>query len=100
MQPRGSRRSYQRYLGMAHWVLTILVGILIAASAAAERQGAPPALTKPPRPSPEGTAMMREYLALVGAPEELLDRMSSTGPAEIYWLTEGDKRALGIKRAE
>lgn len=38
-----------------------------------------------------------EYLASLGVSADILDRMSSTDPDEVYWLTEDNKRALGIE---
>jgi hypothetical protein len=47
-------------------------------------------------PAPAGTAAMGRFLLSVGAPREIVQAMWSTAPDQMHWLTEDEKKVLGI----
>src|SRR5687768_15276991 len=47
-------------------------------------------------PSEIGTFAMAQYLKAIGTPANLVERMETTAPGEMFYLTEADKKALNI----
>lgn len=47
-------------------------------------------------PSIEGTAAMGSYLASIGTPASIIEKMSNTAPMNMHWLTDQEKRELSL----
>jgi hypothetical protein len=49
---------------------------------------------------PQATSIMAGYLRQLGVPSSTLQRMASTAPQDIRWLTRAEKKALRIRGLE
>ncbi len=47
--------------------------------------------------SPEGTAIVADYLREIGMTAGQIDYMTSAAPSDVQWATEGDALALGFR---